>query len=260
MSSVDYSSLTKKKAEKRLIGRKYKTGGRDNTGGLSVRHKGGGHRQKYRMIDFKRDKRDIAATVASIEYDPNRSAFIALLNYSDGEKRYILSPQNLKVGDKLISADKAPFQVGNHTLLGNIAVGNFVYNIELEPNKGGQIVRSAGSFAQILAHEGKFTHLKIPSGEVRKVLSLARATIGQVSNPDHNTVVIGKAGRNRWRGKRPHVRGSAMNPVDHPHGGGEGAQPIGLRKGPKTPWGKLAFGVKTRKAKQSDNSILKRRK
>lgn len=260
MSVVDYSGLTKKKPEKSLLRRLKKMAGRTNAGKLTVRHQGGGHKQSYRLIDFKRDKYNIPAKVASLEYDPNRSAFIALLNYKDGEKRYILAPHNLKVGQEVLSGPDAPMQVGNHLPLKNILVGTMVHNVELQPGKGGQIIRSAGSFAQVLANEAGWTNLKLSSGEVRKVLDRCLATVGQVSNPDHNTIVIGKAGRSRWMGVRPTVRGSVMNPVDHPHGGGEGRQPIGLRRGPKTPWGKLAFGVKTRKKKQSDKLIIKRRK
>ncbi|PJE57943.1 MAG: 50S ribosomal protein L2 [Candidatus Portnoybacteria bacterium CG10_big_fil_rev_8_21_14_0_10_36_7] len=260
MSGIKYSMLTKQKPEKSLTGSLKRHAGRMSSGKLTVRHQGGGHKRAYREIDFKRSKVNIPGHVASLEYDPNRSSFIALINYVDGEKRYILAPHDIKVGDTILSAEKVPNQIGNHTMLKNITVGAFVHNIELEPNKGGQIVRSAGSFAQVSAHDSGWTQLKMPSGEVRKVLDECYATIGQVSNPEYNTVIIGKAGRNRWRGKRPHVRGSAMNPVDHPHGGGEGAQPIGLRRGPKTPWGKLAFGVKTRKKKQSDSLIIERRK
>lgn len=260
MSVVDYSGLTKKKPEKSLLRRLKKMAGRTNAGKLTVRHQGGGHKQSYRLIDFKRDKHNIPAKVASLEYDPNRSAFIALLNYRDGEKRYILAPHDLKVGQELLSGQDAPMQVGNHLPLKNILVGTMVHNVELHPGNGGQIIRSAGSFAQVLANEAGWTNLKLSSGEVRKVLDKCFATVGQVSNPDHNTITIGKAGRSRWMGVRPTVRGSVMNPVDHPHGGGEGRQPIGLRRGPKTPWGKLAFGVKTRKKKQSDKLIIKRRK
>lgn len=260
MSVVDYSGLTKKKPEKSLLRRLKKMAGRTNAGKLTVRHQGGGHKQSYRLIDFKRDKHNIPAKVASLEYDPNRSAFIALLNYKDGEKRYILAPHDLKVGQEVLSGLDAPMQVGNHLPLKNILVGTMVHNVELHPGNGGQIIRSAGSFAQVLANESGWTNLKLSSGEVRKVLDKCFATVGQVSNPDHNTITIGKAGRSRWMGVRPTVRGSVMNPVDHPHGGGEGRQPIGLRRGPKTPWGKLAFGVKTRKKKQSDKLIIKRRK
>jgi large subunit ribosomal protein L2 len=261
MTSVDYSVLTKKKPEKKLTKKLVKKAGRGYRGRITTRHRGGGHKRKYRLIDFKQlDKMDIPAKVVSIEYDPNRSCFIALVNYKDGEKRYILAPDGLKVGQEVICQEKAPLKIGNRLQLKNIPVGSQVYNIELTPGKGGQLIRSAGSAAQVMAHEGGYTHLKLPSGEVRMVKDNGWASLGQLSNPEHNTVVIGKAGRSRWLGRRPTVRGSAMNPCDHPHGGGENRQPIGLRKGPKTPWGKLAYGVKTRKKKKaSDKLILKRR-
>jgi large subunit ribosomal protein L2 len=260
MSSVDYSSLTKKKPEKKLTKKLTKKAGRGYRGRITTRHKGGGHKRKYRVVDFKRfDKMDIPAKVVSIEYDPNRSCFIALLNYQDGEKRYILAPDGLKIGQEVICQEKAPLKIGNRMELKNILVGTQVYNIELLPRKGGQMIRSAGSTAQVMAHEGGYTHLKLASGEIRMVKDNCLASIGQLSNLEHNAVVIGKAGRSRWLGRRPTVRGSAMNPCDHPHGGGENRQSIGLRKGPKTPWGKLAYGVKTRKKKASDRLILKRR-
>jgi len=262
MTEVDFSVLTKKEPEKKLTKKLVKKAGRGYKGRITVRHKGGGHKRKYRLIDFKRfDKLDIPAKVEAIEYDPNRTCFIALVCYKDGERRYILAPHNLKVGSEIVCQEKAPLKIGNRMLLKNIPIGTQVYNVELYPRGGGQIVRSAGSSAQVLAQEGGYTHLKLPSGEVRMVKDTCFASIGQLSNIEHNTVVIGKAGRSRWMGIRPTVRGSAMNPCDHPHGGGEGRAPIGLRKGPKTPWGKLAYGVKTRKKKKwSDKLILKRRK
>jgi len=260
MTSVDFSVLTKKKPAKKLTKKVHRSFGRGYGGRITTRHKGGGHKRKYRLIDFKRfDKMDISAKVVSIEYDPNRSCFIALLNYIDGEKRYVLAPDGLKVGDQIICQEEAPLKAGNRMKIKNITVGTSVYNIELLPNKGGQLIRSAGSSAQVMAQEGGYTHLKLASGEVRMVKEDCLASLGQLSNLEQNAVVIGKAGRSRWLGRRPTVRGSAMNPCDHPHGGGENRQPIGLRKGPKTPWGKLAYGVKTRKKKQSDKLILKRR-
>ncbi len=260
MTTVDYSVLTKRKPEKKLIKNLVQKAGRGYLGHITVRHKGGGHKKRYRLVDFKRcDKMDIPARVASIEYDPNRSCFIALLNYQDGEKRYILAPEKLKVGDKVICQEKAPICVGNRMELKNITPGSQVYNVELIPKKGGQIIRSAGLSAQVMSHDGGFTQFKLPSGEVRMVRENCFASLGQLSNYEHNTVVIGKAGRSRWLGRRPTVRGSAMNPCDHPHGGGENRQSIGLRRGPKTPWGKLAYGVKTRKKKHSDKLIIKRR-
>lgn len=260
MTTVDYSVLTKSKPEKKLTKKLLKKAGRGYLGHITVRHQGGGHKKRYRLVDFKRhDKAGIPAKVASIEYDPNRSCFIALLHYKDGEKRYILAPEGLKVGDDVICQEKTPVRVGNRMELKNIVPGSQVYNIELMPKKGGQIVRSAGSSAQVMARDSGFVHLKLPSGEVRMVKEDCLATLGQLSNYEHNTVVIGKAGRSRWMGRRPTVRGSAMNPCDHPHGGGENRQSIGLRRGPKTPWGKLAYGVKTRRKKHSDKLIIKRR-
>ncbi len=261
MTSVDYSGLTKKKPEASLLVKLNRKSGRGFGGRITVRHKGGGHKRKYRLIDFKRhDKEGVTAKVAALEYDPNRTAFIALLHYQDGTKRYILAPDKLKVGDKVICKEKASIKKGNRMQLKNIPLGMQVYNIELQPQRGGQIIRSAGSSAKVMAHEGGYTHLKLSSSEVRMVQDKCYASIGQLSNLEHNMVNIGKAGRSRWMGRRPTVRGSAMNPVDHPHGGGENRQPVGLRKGPKTPWGKLAYGVKTRKKKkQSNRLILKRR-
>jgi len=260
MTSVDFSSITTRKPAKKLTKKLHQKAGRGFLGRITVRHKGGGHKRRYRLIDFKQhDKINILAKVVSIEYDPNRTCFIALLNYNDGEKRYILAPDGLKVGQKVICQEKAPLEIGNRMELKNILTGTQVYNIELQPLKGGQLIRSAGSSAQVMAHDGGYTQLKLASNEVRMVKDNCMASIGQLSNIEHGAVVIGKAGRNRWMGHRPTVRGSAMNPVDHPHGGGENRQSIGLRKGPKTPWGKLAYGVKTRKKKASDKLILKKR-
>lgn len=259
---VDYSALTKKKPEKNLTRATTSLAGRSAASGrITTRHKGGGSKKKYRVIDFKRDKRDILAKVEAIEYDPNRTCFIALLCYADGEKRYIIAPHSLKVGDALITSVKSSLKAGNRLLLKNIAPGTMVHDVELYPGLGGSIVRSAGSAAQVMSHDAGYAQLKLPSGEIRMIKDSCFATVGQVSNPEHNLEVLGKAGRSRWRGVRPTVRGSAMNPVDHPHGGGEGRAPIGLRRGPKTPWGKQALGVKTRrKKKPSSRFILKRRK
>lgn len=260
MSGIDYRFLSKKKPEKQLTKRLHQKAGRSK-GRITVRHKGGGHKRKYRVIDFKRDKINIPAKIVAFEYDPNRSAFIALLNYVDGEKRYIIAPDGIKIGDMVISGEGAELRVGNHLQLKYIPVGTQVHNIELLPNQGGKIVRSAGSYAVVMANEGGYTHLKLPSTEVRMVRDVCRATIGQVSNSEYGIVTIGKAGRNRWLGIRPTVRGSAMNPCDHPHGGGEGRTGIGLRRGPKTPWGKQARGVKTRRSKKwSSKFIVQRRK
>lgn len=262
MTGIDYSVLTRKEPEKKLTKKLVRKAGHGYKGRITIRHKGGGHKRKYRLIDFKQiDKMGQPAKVLAIEYDPNRTCFIALIEYSDGEKRYILAPDKLKVGDEIICQEKAPLAIGNRLPLKNIPVGTQVYNIELYPGRGGQIIRSAGSSAQVLATEGGYTHLKLPSGEIRMVKENCLASLGQLSNPEQSTKVIGKAGRARWLGRRPSVRGSAMNPCDHPHGGGEGRAPIGLRKGPKTPWGKQAFGKKTRKKhKWSDRLIIKRRK
>jgi len=259
---VDYSILTKKEPEKKLTKPLTKRAGRAKNGRITVRHKGGGRKRKYRIIDFKRtDKLGIPAKVLSLEYDPCRTCFISLVEYEDGEKRYILAPYNLKVGDKIICDKKAEIKVGNRMQLKYIPVGTEIYNIELIPGRGGQLVRSAGSNAVVLAVEGGYANIKLPSGEIRMIKDICFASIGRLSNPDHNKEVLGKAGAKRHRGIRPTVRGSAMTPRDHPHGGGEGRAPIGLRKGPKTPWGKLAYGVKTRKKKKpSSKFILKRRK
>ena len=259
MTTLDNSELTKVQPEKSLVVTKKKNGGRNNQGRITVRHQGGGEKRKYRVIDFRRDKDGVPGTVASIEYDPNRSSNIALINYVDGEKRYIIAPKGLKVGDKVESGVNADIKVGNCLPLENIPEGTVVHNVELKAGKGGQLARSAGSSVQILGREGKYTLLRLTSGEVRKVLSTCRATIGEVGNEDHELVNLGKAGRKRHLGIRPTVRGSVMNPNDHPHGGGEGRAPIG-RKGPVTPWGKPALGYKTRKGKkQSDGLIVRRR-
>ena len=259
MTTLDNSELTKVQPEKSLLVTKKKNGGRNNQGRITVRHQGGGEKRKYRVIDFRRDKDGVPGTVASIEYDPNRSSNIALINYVDGEKRYIIAPKGLKVGDKVESGENADIKVGNCLPLANIPEGTVVHNVELKAGKGGQLARSAGSSVQILGREGKYTLLRLTSGEVRKVLSTCRATIGEVGNEDHELVNLGKAGRKRHLGIRPTVRGSVMNPNDHPHGGGEGRAPIG-RKGPVTPWGKPALGYKTRKGKkQSDDLIVRRR-
>jgi len=263
MTVIDYRSiLTRQEPEKKLILRKKKTAGRSSSSGrITTRHKGGGARKLYRIIDFKQNKFDIPARVESIEYDPFRTSFIALVCYRDGEKRYIICPDGLKVGDEIIASENASIKTGNRLPLKKIPVGSFVHNIELYPQNGGVLVRSAGSSAQVLAAEGGYVNLKFPSKEIRKIKDTCWATVGQVSNPEHNLVTIGKAGRKRHMGIRPTVRGSAMNPCDHPLGGGEGRTSIGLRKGPKTPWGKLAYGVKTRRKKKWSNKfILKRRK
>ncbi len=259
MTALVREDITTNKPEKSLTESISKKGGRNNTGRITTRHQGGGHKRLYRIIDFKRDKDNIPATVATIEYDPNRSAHIALVNYADGEKRYILAPKGLKVGMQIISGSEADIIVGNAKQLKDIPEGTTVHNIELKPGKGGQLARSAGASAQIVAFEGKYVTLRLGSGEVRKVLGTCRATIGQVGNEDHSLVVIGKAGRSRHMGKRPAVRGSAMNPIDHPHGGGEGRTGVG-RVSPMTPWGKKAMGVKTRKRKQSDSLIVRDRR
>ena len=259
MTSLTFDEITTNKPEKSLLRPLRKTGGRNSYGRITVRHHGGGNRQKYRLIDFKRQKDGIPAKVVSIEYDPNRTANIALLAYNDGEKRYILAPLGLKVGDILESGENADIRVGNALPIINIPVGTLIHNIELKPGKGGQLVRSAGNVAQLMAKDGKYAQVRLPSGEVRMVATNCRATIGQVGNLDHENVTIGKAGRKRWMGVRPTVRGVVMNPVDHPHGGGEGKSPIG-RPSPVTPWGKPTLGYKTRKKnKKSDKFIVKRR-
>jgi len=258
----DFADISYDRPEKKLLVIKKRTGGRNVTGRITVRHIGGGAKRFIRIIDFKRDKYDMPGLVKTIEYDPNRNARIALISYEDGEKRYIVAPSELRVGDKIMSskAKQIKIQTGNSLALENIPVGSMIYNIELSPGKGGQIVRSAGNSAQLMALEGDYVTIKLPSGEVRKVLKSCMATLGTVSNPEYMTIRWGKAGRKRHLGIKPTVRGKAMNPVDHPHGGGEGKHPIGL-KYPKTIWGKHALGVKTRKPnKYSDKLILKRRK
>lgn len=259
MTVVDYKQvITRDEPEKSLVVPLKKKAGRNAQGRITVRHRGGGHKRLYRIIDFKRDKDGVPAKVASIEYDPNRSAFIALLHYADGEKRYILAPLGLKVGDTVMSGPNADIRPGNALPLRYIPVGTTVHNVELKPGKGGQIARAAGAEVLVAAKEGDYAHLRLPSGEVRLVHLECKATVGQVGNVDHENVTIGKAGRSRWLGRRPAVRGSVMNPVDHPHGGGEGKAPIGRH--PVTPWGKLALGKKTRKKKPSDRYIIRRRK
>ena len=257
MSVSDFAEVTKTQPEKSLLEPVKKSGGRNNTGRMTVRHRGGGHKRMYRKVDFKRDKFNVPAKVAAIEYDPNRSALIALLHYVDGEKRYILAPLGLKVGDTVVSGPNADIKPGNSLPLTNIPVGTIIHNIELKKNAGGQMVRTAGAGAQLMAKEGEFANLRLPSGEMRLVRVDCMATIGQVGNEDHENIVIGKAGRSRWLGIRPANRGVVMNPCDHPHGGGEGRSPIG--RAPVTPWGKPALGHRTRKHKSSDRLIVKRR-
>lgn len=258
MSTTDYSQLSKVAPERSLLESLKKTSGRNSYGRITVRHHGGGNRQKYRVIDFKRNKLDVPATVLTLEYDPNRSAFIALIQYEDGVKSYIIAPSGLKVGDTVVAGPAADIKVGNALPLVNIPTGTFVHNVELYPGRGGQLARSAGNAAQLMAKEGKYALLRLPSGELRNVPVECMATIGTVSNEDHINVKIGKAGRTRHMGIRPTVRGSVMNPCDHPHGGGEGKSPIG-RPGPVTPWGKPALGYKTRaKHKRSDKLIVRR--
>ncbi len=253
-----FDEITSTETVRSLLAPVKKTGGRNNNGRVTSRRRGGGHKRQYRIIDFKRDKFDIPAKVAAIQYDPNRSAFIALLNYADGEKRYILSPVGLKVDDQIMSGENSDIRVGNAMPLAKIPMGTTIHNIELKKGKGGQIARGAGAYAQLVAKEGDYALLKMPSSEVRMVRLECMATIGQVGNTDHMNISIGKAGRSRWMGKRPKVRGVAMNPVDHPMGGGEGRSSGGRH--PCTPWGKPTKGYKTRKAKQSDKFIVKRRK
>ncbi len=257
-STLVNTDITKTTPEKSLVVSLKKNGGRNNQGRITVRHQGGGAKRKYRIIDFKRNKRDIPGTVAAIEYDPNRTANIALINYNDGEKRYIIAPKGLTVGSKIVSGEAADIKVGNALPIMNIPVGTMVHNIELRPGKGGELARSAGSSAQILGREGNYVMVRLSSGEQRLILGTCYATIGIVGNEDQELVRLGKAGRKRHMGIRPTVRGSVMNPNDHPHGGGEGRAPIG-RKGPVTPWGKPALGYKTRKKKTSDKFIVRRR-
>ena len=258
MSTLINTEITTDKPEKSLVVTIKKNGGRNNQGIITVRHKGGGEKRKYRIIDFKRNKRDIPGVVATIEYDPNRSANIALINYKDGEKRYIIAPKDLKVGMEIVSGENADIKVGNALPIMNIPVGTVIHNIELKPGKGGELARSAGASAQILGREGNYVMVRLSSGEQRKILGTCYATIGEVGNEDYELVKLGKAGRSRHMGIKPTVRGSVMNPNDHPHGGGEGRAPIG-RKGPVTPWGKPALGYKTRKKKASDKLIVRRR-
>ena len=259
MSRLVSSEITTNKPEKSLLEVKSKNAGRNNQGKITVRHQGGGEKRKYRKIDFKRNKFDIVGTVATIEYDPNRSANIALINYADGEKRYIIAPKGLKVGMKVVAGENADIKIGNALPLMSIPEGTLVHNIELKPGKGAELARSAGASAQILGKEGKYVLVRLSSGEVRKVLGTCMATVGEVGNEDYSLVKIGKAGRKRHMGIRPTVRGSVMNPNDHPHGGGEGRAPVG-RSGPMTPWGKPALGYKTRKKKASDKLIVHSRK
>lgn len=260
MTVSTFDEITKKTPEKSLLAKKKEKAGRNSYGRITVRHQGGGNRQKYRIIDFKRNKDDMVATVIGIEYDPNRSANIALIEYEDGTKSYILAPVGLTDGQKIVSGQKVDIKPGNCMSIESIPVGTMIHNIELNPGQGGKMVRAAGQEAQLMAKEGKYAHVRLPSGEMRLVLTRCRATIGTVGNTDHENVKIGKAGRKRHMGIRPTVRGSVMNPVDHPHGGGEGRAPVG-HAGPMTPWGKPALGYKTRKKnKQSNKMIVKRRK
>ena len=259
MTGYTFEEITKKKPEKSLTIIKKKHSGRNAYGRVTVRHRGGGHRRMIRLVDFKRDKLDVPAVVKAIEYDPNRTARLALLYYADGEKRYIIAPLSLKVGDKVLSSSNAEIKPGNSLPISNIPVGTMIHNIELKPGKGGQMVRAAGGAAQLMAKEGDYAQVRLPSGEVRLVLQVCYATIGQIGNVDHGNIKLGKAGRKRHMGIRPTVRGSAMTPRDHPHGGGEGRQPIGM-PGPKSPWGKPTLGYKTRRNKQTDKYIVRRRK
>jgi large subunit ribosomal protein L2 len=258
MSVSAFEEITRIKPEKSLLRPLRKRAGRNSQGRITVRHRGGGHKRAYRVIDFKRDKFDVPAQVVSIEYDPNRSARIALLVYADGEKQYIIAPLGLRVGDTIMNGPNADIRAGNALPIANITVGSLIHNIELQSGKGGQLVRSAGTSAQLLAKEGKYAHVRLPSGEVRLVHQRCMATIGQVGNTDHSNIKLGKAGRKRHLGWRPSVRGSAMSPRDHPHGGGEGRTPIGM-PGPKTPWGKPTLGAKTRRNKRTDKWIVRRR-
>ncbi|MBF0715409.1 50S ribosomal protein L2 [Gemelliphila palaticanis] len=257
MTSLDFAEITASKPEKSLLAPLPKKAGRNNQGKITVRHNGGGHKKQYRIIDFKRNKDNVPAKVATVEYDPNRSANIALLHYADGEKRYIIAPKELVVGQVVVSGQEVDIKVGNALPLANIPVGTLIHNIELKPGKGGQLVRSAGASAQVLGKEGKYVLVRLKSGEVRMILATCRATIGEVGNEQHGLVNIGKAGRTRWLGKRPTVRGSVMNPNDHPHGGGEGRTSIG-RKSPMSPWGKPTLGKKTRSKKARSNKFIVR--
>ena len=259
MTNSTFEEITKNTPEKSLLSKLTKTGGRNNQGVITTRHIGGGHKRKYRQIDFKRNKDDLVAIVKAVEYDPNRNANICLVSYLDGEKRYILAPKDLKVGDRIISSKVADIQIGNAMELGNIPEGTVVHNVELSPGKGGQLCRAAGTSAQVLGKEDKYVIVRLASGEMRKILQTCRATIGSVGNEDYSLINKGKAGKTRWQGTRPTVRGSVMNPVDHPHGGGEGKSPVG-RDAPRTPWGKRALGVKTRKTKKASTRLIVRRR
>lgn len=258
MSGATFEEVTKKEPERSLLRPRPRKGGRNMHGRITVRHRGGGHARKYRVVDFRRDKHGIPATVAAIEYDPNRSARLALLTYADGEKRYIIAPLGVQVGDQVMSGPEAPIRPGNSLPLADIPLGTVVHNIELTEGKGGQLVRSAGTSAQILGKEGTYVAVRLPSGEVRRIQQSCFATIGEVGNPEHGNIKLGKAGRKRHRGFRPTVRGSAMNPKDHPHGGGEGRQPIGMPS-PKSPWGKPTLGKRTRSNKRTEKYIIRRR-
>ncbi len=259
MSTLVNAEITTDTPEKSLLAPLSKNGGRNNLGRITVRHHGGGHKRKYRIIDFKRNKDGVPGKVATIEYDPNRTSNIALINYADGEKRYIIAPKGLKVGMEIISGVAVDAKIGNAMELASVPVGSLVHNIEMKPGKGGQIARAAGSSAQVLGREERYVLLRLKSGEVRRILGRCRATIGEVGNEDHELVNVGKAGRKRWMGVKPTVRGSVMNPNDHPHGGGEGRAPIG-RKAPLTPWGKKALGVKTRNSKKASSKLIVRRR
>jgi len=259
MTGYTFEEITKDKPERSLLVPLRKSGGRNMYGRITVRHRGGGHRRHIRIVDFKRDKRDIPARVAAIEYDPNRTARLALLHYADGEKRYILAPVDLRVGDTVMAGTSAEIRPGNSLPISNIPVGTMVHNLELQPGRGGQLVRAAGGAAQLLAKEGDYAQVRMPSGEVRLIRQVCYATIGQVGNLDHSNIKLGKAGRKRHLGFRPAVRGSAMSPRDHPHGGGEGRQPIGM-PGPKSPWGQPTLGYKTRRNKKTDKYIVRRRR
>lgn len=258
MTGLTFEEVTKSEPERSLVVPLHKKGGRNVQGRITVRHRGGGHKRLYRLIDFKRDKQGTPARVVSIEYDPNRSARIALLAYADGEKRYMIAPLGLRVGDTVMSGPEAEFRVGNALPLERVPLGAMIHNIELYPGRGGQLVRAAGTSAQLLAKEGEYATVRLPSGEVRMIRKECMATVGQVGNVDHGNIKLGKAGRKRWLGRRPHVRGSAMSPRDHPHGGGEGRTPIGM-SGPKSPWGKPTLGKKTRRNKATDRYIVRRR-
>jgi large subunit ribosomal protein L2 len=254
-----FDEITKTEPEKSLLEPLKRSGGRNNQGKVTARFRGGGSKRMYRRIDFRRDKLDVPGTVTAIEYDPNRSARIALIEYTDGEKRYILAPVGLKVGDPIIASDTADIKPGNSLPLRAIPVGTTIHNVEMTLGRGGQLVRSAGAGAQLMAKEGKYAQVRLPSGEVRRMLVECRATIGQIGNVEHENESWGKAGKTRWQGKRPHVRGVAMTPRDHPHGGGEGKSPVGRKKGPATPWGKPALGYKTRRRKDTDKFIVRKR-